>query len=252
MKLIQLSDPHLASPGQLLSGIDPYRRLEEAIADINTHHADADLVVFSGDLADDGADQAYAALAQRLSALAAPWRLTLGNHDRRAAFLARFPALADENGFVQSATDMGGERVLVLDSLAEGEVGGTLCRARLAWLERQLREAAGQPALLFLHHPPMPIGLPAQDAVRLDTTATEALYALCQRHGRVRHIAAGHVHRSAAGVWRGIGFSTVRGTCHQSAFAPRFEIGFEPPQYAIFLTGDDGYTVHFHDFQVAA
>lgn len=253
MKLIQLSDLHLCEPGHSLHGRYPQRQLQAAIADINAHHLDASLVVISGDLSDDGSAASYDVLASALSELRVPWRVTLGNHDNRATFLARFPSLANTQGFVQSATDIGNHRILLLDSLHSGDVAGHLCDKRLAWLETQLREAQDKAVFLFLHHPPMPIGLPSLDAVRLSPEAAQALSQLCQRYGNVRHIAAGHVHRPASGCWQGIPFSTLRGTNHQSAlrFAPGFEVSVEAPQYAIFWMATEGYTVHFHDFPSA-
>lgn len=253
MKLIQLSDLHLTAPGYSLHGRYPQRQLQAAIADINAHHRDAALVVISGDLSDDGSAASYEVLAAALSALQVPWRVTLGNHDNRATFLQHFPSLADGQGFVQSVTDVETYRVILLDSLHSGDVAGNLCTTRLAWLEAQLHDAQEQAVLLFLHHPPMPIGLPALDSVRLMPEAAEALYQVCQRYTNVRHISAGHVHRPASGSWRGIPFSTVRGTNHQSAlrFAPGFEVSVEAPQYALFWLTADGHTVHFHDFPCA-
>ncbi|GKW38534.1 phosphodiesterase [Pectobacterium carotovorum] len=250
MKLIQLSDLHLTAQGGNLHGRDPEQQLKAAIADINAHHRDADLVVISGDLSDDGSAASYAFLASALAELQLPWRVTMGNHDNREMFLAQFPTLVDENGFVQSVTAVGEDCIILLDSLQAGEVGGTLCSARLAWLEQQLQAAEEKNVFLFLHHPPMSIGLPALDSVRLAPEAADALSQVCHRFGNVRHISAGHVHRPASGGWRGISFSTVRGTNHQSAlrFAPGFETSLEAPQYAIFLATEEGHTVHFHDF----
>lgn len=250
MKLIQLSDLHLCAPGCSLHGRYPQRQLQAAIADINAHHADAALVAISGDLSDDGSAASYEVLASALSELRVPWRVTLGNHDDRAAFLRRFPTLADTQGFVQSVTDIGAHRIVLLDSLHSGEVAGELCAARLNWLDAQLREAQDQAVFLFLHHPPMAIGLPSLDEVRLAPEAAESLARICRRYGNVRHISAGHVHRPASGCWQGISFSTVRGTNHQSAlrFEPGFEVSVEAPQYAIFLMTEAGHTLHFHDF----
>ena len=50
MKLIHLTDPHFVPPGQTLYGRDPSVALKRCLADINEHHADADLCVITGDL----------------------------------------------------------------------------------------------------------------------------------------------------------------------------------------------------------
>ena len=50
-KLIQVSDLHFVPPSLRLLGLDPRARLEAAIADINAHHGDAELCLFTGDLA---------------------------------------------------------------------------------------------------------------------------------------------------------------------------------------------------------
>ena len=82
IKLIHVTDLHLVEPGERLFGLDPLAQLESCIDHINRNHPDTDLVVFSGDLTDDGAPSAYAALADRLTTLKPPFRLMLGNHHR--------------------------------------------------------------------------------------------------------------------------------------------------------------------------
>ncbi len=66
MKLIQVSDLHFVPPGKRLHGLDPRARLEAAIADINAAQGDAELCLFTGDLVDNGAPEAYAALGEAL------------------------------------------------------------------------------------------------------------------------------------------------------------------------------------------
>ncbi|WP_420103861.1 metallophosphoesterase, partial [Bosea sp. (in: a-proteobacteria)] len=50
MKIIQITDTHLVPPGGIVHGLDPAQQLREALADIAARHADADLVVITGDL----------------------------------------------------------------------------------------------------------------------------------------------------------------------------------------------------------
>ena len=246
MKIIQVSDLHLVAPGTTLFGSDPLARLEDCIVDLNRHHADADLVVFTGDLTNDGEPAAYAALAARLPALRAPYRLMLGNHDDRAAFIRAFPHGLAADGFAHSSLDLAGGRLVMLDTLEPGQVAGRLCAARLGWLDRALEGAAD--AFVFLHHPPAQIGVPSLDDSRL--ADAEGLLRVLRRHGNVRHLFAGHVHRLVAGSWGGIPFSTLRSTNHQSALnlAGPFGVSFEPPAYAVILANGGDIIVHTHEF----
>lgn len=246
MKIIQVSDLHLATPGERIFGLDPLARLEDCIADLNRNHADADLVVFSGDLTDGGEASAYAALAERLNGLAAPFRLMLGNHDDRAAFRTAFPDAPMEGGFAQAAVDLPGGRLVLADTLEPGHVEGRLCGARLAWLDAALGGA--RDVLLFLHHPPFPIGIPSLDDSRL--ADADRLRDVLVRRGNVRHVFTGHVHRFATGIWAGMPFTTMRGTNHQSAlrFSGRHEVSFEPPAYAVILADGRDVIVHPHEF----
>ena len=245
IKLIQITDPHLVEPGELLLGLDPLARLEACLAHVNANHADADLVVLSGDLTDDGSPAAYAALRERLEVLALPWRLMVGNHDKRDALFAAFPDAAGEGGFAHAALDTREGRVILLDTLEPHRVGGRLCEARLAWLERELEAARGRPVFLFMHHPPFRVHLPALDRVRL--MDADAFLDVVRRHGGVRHIFAGHVHRPISGTWHGIAFSILFGTSHQSEaifHENRFATSLEAPAYGVILIDDASVVVH--------
>lgn len=248
MKIIQISDLHLVLPGERLAGLDPLARLRACIADINEAHADADLVVTTGDLAERGEREVYATLRDELTALRPPYRLTLGNHDRRDTFLEVFPEHAGKDGFVQSVIDFPEVRVVILDTLDAGEVGGRLGAERLDWLDRQLA-TAGRDCLLFMHHPPFDVFMPVLDRIKLADAA--GFLAVLKRHDTVRHIFAGHVHRMIAGSWHGIPFSVLRGTNHQTDldFSPdRVANTLEAPLYAVILANANGVVMHVRDF----
>jgi 3',5'-cyclic AMP phosphodiesterase CpdA len=166
----------------------------------------------------------------------------MGNHDDRAAF----PDAPMQGGFAQSAVDFPTGHVILADTLEPGDVEGRLCDARLAWLDAALEGARN--ALPFLHHPPFAIGIPSLDDSRL--IDADRLRTVVARHGNVRHIFAGHVHRFATDSWAGIPFTTMRGTNHQSAlrfFGPH-EVSFEPPAYAVILMDGHDVVVHPHEF----
>lgn len=250
MKIIQLTDPHLVKPGELLFDSDPLSRLDACIADVNAGHADADLCVVTGDLADRGEPEAYAALRDRLRRLPMPVRLLLGNHDDRAAFRATFDKVeVDAHGFVQSCLDNVVGRLIFLDTNQPGTHAGWYCAERQAWLRQRLAEAVGRPVYLFMHHHPFPVHYRAADDLILQQGAA---FAEILRGHAVRHIFFGHVHRPIAGSWHGIPFTTLRGLNHQVwlDFSPQAGIvcSMEPPACAIAFVSDAAVVVHNHDF----
>jgi 3',5'-cyclic AMP phosphodiesterase CpdA len=251
MKFIHLTDLHLVAPGRRLYGLDPHARLRAAITDINANQADAAFVLITGDLAHHGDGAAYDALKAALGGLALPCHLLIGNHDDRAAFLQAFPATpVDEHGFVQGIVATPAGALVTLDTHEPGTHEGRLCERRLDWLDRTLAGLRGQAVLLAMHHPPLPLALPAMDAFAL--RERRELAEIVAGHGNVRHVFFGHVHRPLHGTWEGVPFTTQRGLSHQVAMHSGPQRGIpgshEPPAYAIVLVDTGSLVIHVHDF----
>lgn len=251
LKILQITDCHLMPPGEMIFDSDPQARLAAAVADINRHHADAALCVLTGDLAHHADARAYDALREALAALKVPYQLVPGNHDDRGAMRAAFPELAcDEHGFVQSVRDTPAGRFVFLDTVDPGVHTGAYCERRRAWLAAALDDSRSRPVYLFLHHPPFTIALPHIDQYRM--LDGEAFAAVLAGRSNLRHLFFGHVHRPVSGSWRGIPFSALRGTNHQSwldfAETRRNITSLEPPAYGIIFLSDDMTVVHAHDY----
>ncbi|MEM1101892.1 MAG: metallophosphoesterase, partial [Pseudomonadota bacterium] len=204
---------HFTAHGDVL-GHDPRVRLEAAIDLVNAQYRDAAFCLISGDMGNRGTPADYAALARRLARLEIPYLPLPGNHDRRAEF-RRHLALPEGvmEAFIQYEVPLGHARVIGLDSLDPGADGGVLCPVRRDWLLERLA-ASEAPALVFLHHPPMALGLPMQDADRL-AEGESVLDALAET-GRVAFLGAGHVHRRHSGVVRGLPFATMASVLYQA------------------------------------
>lgn len=251
MKFIHLTDTHVIGD-DLLYGQDPAARLAAAVQSINAGHGDAAFVVVTGDLTHWGDTGAYARLANEMGKLHIPVHLMVGNHDDAEAFAEAFPDTPrDENGFVQTAINTEAGRFLLLDTKAPEGHSGAYCTARRDWLRRQLEES-DTPIVMFMHHPPCPVGIAAMDRIMLHEA--EAFHDVIAPHtARIRHLFFGHVHRAIWGNWRGISYSCMRGLNHQVALnldAPADCISgtFDPPAYGVVLLGDDQVTVHLHEF----
>ncbi len=252
---IHLTDIHLVAGDEPLYGLNPAERLEACIADINARHADAAFCIVTGDLAHWGEPGAYARLRRALDRLAIPVHLMIGNHDDRGRFRQAFPECpVDAEGFVQFTLETPAGQFLLTDTAMPGVAHGDLCPRRLGWLAARLDEAAAadRPVFLFMHHPPVAVGLAGMDAIALRDPA--ALLAVLEPHrARVRHLFFGHLHRPVSGSWHGIPFSTLRGTSHQVALdfvagAGIIRGSHEPPTYAVVRIDAAAVVVHVHDF----
>jgi 3',5'-cyclic AMP phosphodiesterase CpdA len=259
-KILVFTDLHMLPKGQTIIGLDPMERLMRGLKHAMRMHPDAERLVLTGDLTHHGDVASYRRLKDALSAVTVPVSITIGNHDHRANFLEVFAeAKTDEDGFVQEAVDAGGVRCLILDTHLGVEKAhpdhsaGLLCEKRLAWLDRQLAAAGEKPVLIFMHHPPHDTGFRGMDAIKLMNG--DAFYAVLERHPRVRHIFAGHVHRTIGGSHRGIPFSIFKSPLHQQPMPFDIEDTSssvdEPGAYGILVVTPEGLQVHTEDFDVA-
>ncbi|MGY6129154.1 phosphodiesterase (plasmid) [Paraburkholderia strydomiana] len=241
MLLAQISDLHIKRPGGLAyRRVDTAAYLARCVASLNALVPRPDAVIITGDLVDQGDPQQYEHLKTLLAPLELPYFLLVGNHDDRAALRAAFPDRAELHSggeFVQYAFDVGALRVIALDSLEPGQSAGTLCDARLAWLETQLDAASGKPTIVALHHPPFACGIGHMDELRLDPAASARLAALIARYPNVERVICGHVHRPMFVRFGGTIASAVPAPAHQVALDLRDDAPsafmMEPPAYAL-------------------
>lgn len=249
-KIIHVTDTHLCADGRRVLGVDPAQNLRDVVRSINENHADAVLCVLTGDIADAGEAAAYELAGNILDELRVPLAVTLGNHDSRAAFATSYPqAPASDCGFVHSIVEVDDFACVLLDTLAEDHAGqGRVCGTSLQWLDAELDRLSDRRVIVFMHHPPLSIGIRWFDGLLLSNGA-EVMDTLV-RHGNVLHVAFGHVHLGVSGTWRGISFSGSRGTCHKILADPAADCAEyvdQGPAYDVLLVGDDGVTVHTID-----
>lgn len=214
--LVHLSDTHLLAGGALLGGtIDCARGLERALAAVERTDIRPDAVVISGDLTDLGQPDAYRALravaepfAERLGA---PIVWVAGNHDERPVLRAELLDAEATQEPITGVWDLGGLRLIALDTTVPGWHHGDLDDAQLAWLDAVLAEPAPHGTVLAMHHPPLPSHVPLHDILELQNQPRLAAVI----EGRdVRAILAGHLHYSTFGTFSGIPVSVASATCY--------------------------------------
>lgn len=212
MKLIQLTDIHLTTPGETIAGRDPNANFDRALEHALANHPDAEAIVITGDLSDWGDHADYLRLKHRIADLPMPVHLCIGNHDDRETFLEVFPDCADDQGFVQRAVALSTGTALLLDTWGPETHEGHFCETRADWLEAQLKAVSG-PVWIFLHHNPVPTGIDPMDRIML-IDADRLGATIAPHRDKIAHIFHGHCHLPLAGSFHGIPFSAPRGTNH--------------------------------------
>lgn len=252
VKLVVLSDLHIVAEGALSHGLNTAERLRAGVAAINARHGDADAVLIAGDLADLGERAAYERLQTILADLTVPVHLTIGNHDDRRTFLDVFgSALASVTGYIDKAIDLGGHRIILLDTAIEpGRHDGRLEPSQLEWLGDRLQEAQGRPVIVVGHHHANPL-LTQVDRIILQNGRD--FVATLSQHDDIRQVIAGHVHYTSTGLWHGLPFTTLAGG-HYNVTIPLagdttpIQRLAGPAQLAVILSSADQTLIHFDNY----
>lgn len=255
LKFLVLSDLHLVDEEATSHGLDTFLRMRRAVDWINANHADADFCVLAGDLADlgfKGAVAPYERLKTLLTELQVPCHITIGNHDNRETFLSVFGEdKRAETGCIDTVIDAKDYRVILLDSVVEGDDhthGGQLSERQLDWLQARLDDHSG-PVVVVLHHHANPLHVRVDRIMLQDG---DRLASVLKSHGDIRQVIAGHVHFTSCGIWHGIPFTTLAGN-HYNVTVPldpeaKVDDLWGPAQMAVVL-GDAAQTlVHFDNF----
>lgn len=215
--LAQLSDPHVHDDASAAA-------LAAAVRSVLVLAPLPDAVLVSGDLAEHGAAAEYERVRELLAPLPMPVLALPGNHDDREALRAHFGGATTAHA--------GGLRLIACDTTQPGRDDG---RLDLAWLAERLAESDA-PTIVAMHHPPMPIGIPAIDRIGLPDADRAALAGLLERSPHVCRVIAGHVHRTVFGVLGGCGVVTCPSTHRQAKLeigGEEFALVDEPPAFAV-------------------
>lgn len=173
---------------------------EDAVSEIND--LGVDLSVIKGDIADGGLPEQFEIAAKTFGALHAPHHALLGNHD----YLGRHQGL-DVDGYAllgqepaPKLVELGGWRLLLLETAEPGEHHGVLGDGRREWLADTLADSrqSRAPSLLVMHHQPVP---PEHrhsypNSIGLDPDHSLAMFDLLGECSEVRGVLIGHTHRN--------------------------------------------------------
>ena len=230
-----MTDPHFMQKGDVI-GHDPRLRLQAAIDHVNFHHSDSKMCVISGDMVNHGTRSDYEGVQAKLENLSVPYLPMVGNHDNRDLFRDVFSLPKScMKDFIQYKLELPEEVIICLDTHKIGSDAGEFCTVRKEWLFQTLTEAGDTPVIIFMHHPPMPLGLPMQDMENMENG--QALLELIFEFDCVKYP-----------------FSTMRSVLHQAP-PPRpewtwdtFKPSIEAPNIGIIHIESQSINLHYDQF----
>ena len=228
--IVQLSDSHLLKEqdGELL-GMNTRDSLDAVLEVVAKNHPSPDIVLATGDLAQDGLEESYQCFRQTLNIFDCPVFWYTGNHDNRDAMkrAARGTCALDKRKVTAHW------QLIFLDSLVPGKVYGKLSDSELNYLESALKEYPNLHALVCFHHHPIDINSAWLDTIGLKNR--DALFAIIDQHPQVKGVQEIDTQR------KGVRMLSTPSTCVQ--FLPKsddFAVDTTAPGYRWLTLKRDG------------
>ncbi len=156
MHLILVADIHLADSPAESFGVDTHANFDRVLGQIKTHNPDH--VVMMGDYSLKAPRRQDVQLAfDKLNEVGVTHSFIAGNHDQSIDIAELHAESAIIGGECYYKKDLGDRLAIFLDT-AKGEMSDT----QLSWLRQELAKT-NQEVLVFMHHPPLAMGVPFMD-----------------------------------------------------------------------------------------
>ncbi|QPK65375.1 3',5'-cyclic-AMP phosphodiesterase [Methylomonas sp. LL1] len=237
LKVLQITDMHLLPhSGDIMLGIDTEHYFKLTLEHAHAVHGRFDLILLTGDLAQDPCPGSYQRLYRHLNGYDTPCLCLPGNHDDLSLMTKYL-----NNGLVscQKHLVLGNWLIIGLNSQKPNSPVGALSREELVFLQRTLQSNSDRPTLIAVHHHCFASGSAWLDTMQIQNS--EAFLKLIEGFGQVKAVTCGHIHQEFACQEKPIAFFATPASCFQ--FTPNsseFSIDETAPGYRIFNLYDDG------------
>lgn len=199
ISILQLSDSHImASPEDRLLGINTEHYflacLEQAVrlrsrqADTDQQHFD--LILLTGDLAQEPCLESYRRILTSLEAYQVPCICLPGNHDDYEMMLQ---VLNTDSINCRKQVFLDNWQIISLNSQIPGDPGGRLSNEELGFLENCLSKNPDRHALIAVHHHCLETKSPWMDTMIIENN--QDFLAIVDRYPQVKVIINGHIHQ---------------------------------------------------------
>ena len=211
IRVLQITDFHLFEvPHQTLMGVDTQASYETVLGWAREDEWPPDVVLATGDLAQDGGEETYRRLQNSFASLKVATYWIPGNHDNPTIMQN---TLVGDQVSADKRVELGSWQLILLDSTVSDQVHGELGETELEKLDGWLTEFPDKHALICLHHHPIAMGCDWMEPLGLKNS--DALFAVLDRHPQVKAVIWGHVHQHLAQQRNGVQLLSSPSTCFQ-------------------------------------
>lgn len=237
LTILQISDPHLyADTSRDLLGINTEESFCAVVKQVLAEKCKPDILLLTGDLAQDGSEAAYLRIAATVKPFNCPVYWIPGNHDAPAVMQKVFAEthLRSEKSIIN-----GRWQIILLDTHKPGAVEGLLAAREYTHLQNCLQNNADLYVLLVLHHHVIPIACRWLDKLALEDAAQ--FLKIIKAFPNVKGVFCGHIHQVFEKTVDGIFYASVPSTCIQ--FTPKsddFALDEVAPGYRWIFLHNDG------------
>lgn len=237
ISILQLSDLHiLRTPEDRLLGINTEHYFHACLEQALAERRHFDLILLTGDLAQDPCPESYGRILSSLKAYEVPCICLPGNHDD---YELMQQILNTDRINCRKQVFLDNWHLICLNSQIPGEAGGRLSKTELAFLESCLTENPDRYALIAVHHHFLETKSPWMDTMIIENS--RELLAIVSKYPQVKVMITGHIHQIMdikTAAFRVLG---VPSTCFQ--FSPRtteFSVSDTAPGYRLIELYADG------------
>lgn len=238
--LVQITDTHLygKSTGTLLK-MNTHNSFEHVVELVREKEDNLDLILATGDIAQDASESAYSRFTDRVGTLGAPYRWIPGNHDK-AEVMRTAAESPDVN---EKSVQINNWLILMLDTSVDGQVHGRLAPAEMEFLHSQLQESELNNSIdhimICMHHNPVQGSSGWMKDIGLKNRAR--FWELAKSATKIKCLVYGHIHQELDFVHENIRCLCTPSTCIQ--FKPNvvnFALDQLNPGYRSFKLHADG------------
>ena len=214
IRIVQITDTHLFSEGSgTLLKMNTKHSFQQVLELVRMHDSPPDLILGTGDIAQDASATAYEYFKSSIGALNAPFMWLPGNHDN--ALLMQ--SLAEGTSAAYKYMQLDNWLIVMLDTSVGEQVQGALSAEELEFLSAQLEASelsdSVDHVLVSMHH--NPIRGTAGWMKNIGLQNPQKFWETAKTSSKLRAIIYGHIHQELDFEFEGIRCLCTPSTCIQ-------------------------------------